>query len=1130
MRLSSPLAALALSALALPATAGERETVHHEIEVRIEPAEHKLVAYDTIMLPEAWRGTDPVTFVLDSALRVSSARGDCVVTEWDPTAAKDDAHGAGDPPPPVPAGWRRWQVRPASGTGPVPAVFRVRYEGAIHHPPVSEGEEYARSFARTRGTIQEDGVVLSGATAWLPRFGDELITFTLEVNLPEGWDAVSQGTRTKHEMVTNGGTAVRRVVRWESPEPMDEAYVIAARFTEYARQAGDVTAQAFLRTPDPNLAAKYLEATAQYLEMYRQLIGPYPFTKFALIENFWETGYGMPSFTLLGPKVIRFPFILHSSYPHEILHNWWGNSVFVDHESGNWCEGLTAYMADHLVQEQRGKGQDYRRNTLQKYRDYAKEGRDFPLREFRSRHSAATEAVGYGKALMMFHMLRRQLGDEAFRGGLITFYRKNRGRRASFDDLREAFEAVADEELGTFFQQWVERTGSARLVLSGVEVRDEGGTLSVLGELEQAQSGAPYALEIPVRVQTAEGATTFMVKSAARRERFELELPARPLELSVDPLFDLFRELDPRETPASIGQIFGDPEVLAVLPAASSGGADVRRYRRLVDGWASPEHEVTFVLDTELDSLPSDRAVWVLGFENRFNGGFADRHMGLSSVEPGLRLEEQELPLRDHCFVIVRPNPENAEQAVGWIVLGPDEATEGLARKLPHYGKYSFLAFEGVEPTNVVKGQWETSESPLVVRWDGGAGSPAPIDRAALAELPPVFSSRALAEHVAWLASPEREGRAPGSAGLAASADYIARAFEAAGLEPGGDDGGWFQDFALAEGPRGAPTRARNVVGILPGSRAEWSDQSIVLGAHFDHLGRGWPDVHAGDEGRIHPGADDNASGVAVLIELARNLAGEGGGSRNLVLVAFSAEEAGRLGSRHYVEHPCFPLSGLRGVINLDTVGRLEGGALQILGTGTADEWQHIFRGCGFVTGIANQIVPGLAESSDQWSFIERGIPGVQIFSGAKDTYHRPSDTAELVDTAGLVQVATFVKEAVVYVLEREEPLTVRIEGTPPVEAQAEAPRSGRRVSFGSVPDYAFQGEGVLISSVTPDSPAARAGVLDGDVLVELDGVEIDGMKAFSDVLKSLEAGQRVVAVLQREGKEVSLEVVVEAR
>ena len=160
---------------------------------------------------------------------------------------------------------------------------------------------------------------------------------------------------------------------------MEEAYLIAAPFTEYTRQAGDVTAMAFLRTPDDALAEKYLEATAQYIEMYRQLIGPYPFDKFALIENFWETGYGMPSFTLLGEKIIRFPFILHSSYPHEILHNWWGNSVYVDWETGNWCEGLTAYMADHLIKEGQRRGAEYRRDTLKSYRSFVTDARDVPV-------------------------------------------------------------------------------------------------------------------------------------------------------------------------------------------------------------------------------------------------------------------------------------------------------------------------------------------------------------------------------------------------------------------------------------------------------------------------------------------------------------------------------------------------------------------------------------------------------------------------------------------------------------------------------------------------------------------------------------------------------------------------------
>ena len=209
-----------------------------------------------------------------------------------------------------------------------------------------------------------------------------------------GWDAVSQGVRVLHNKDEQ-----RTTVRWESPEPQEEIFLVAAKFVEYSKSAGDVSAMVFLRTPDQALAAQYLDATVRYLEMYGKLIGPYPYKKFALIENFYESGFGMPSFTLLGPKVIRLPFIINSSYPHEILHSWWGNSVFPDYEKGNWSEGLTAYLSDHLLKEQQGEGAEYRQTALQKYTDYVSEEKDFPLTAFRSRHSSSSEAIGYGKSL-----------------------------------------------------------------------------------------------------------------------------------------------------------------------------------------------------------------------------------------------------------------------------------------------------------------------------------------------------------------------------------------------------------------------------------------------------------------------------------------------------------------------------------------------------------------------------------------------------------------------------------------------------------------------------------------------------------------------------------------------------------
>jgi hypothetical protein len=390
-----------------------------------------------------------------------------------------------------------------------------------------------------------------------------------------------------------------------------------------------------------------------------------------------------------------------------------------------------------------------------------------------------------------------------------------------------------------------------------------------------------------------------------------------------------------------------------------------------------------------------------------------------------------------------------------------------------------------------------------------------------------------LEEHVAFLSSPELEGRGLGSEGEIKAAVYIAKQFKEAGLLPGGDEDSYYQYFTVKAGPEARPHKIANVIGYLPGSAAAYEGQSVVVGAHYDHLGRGWPDVHSGDEGKIHPGADDNASGVAVLLELAKNFAEQGDPPRTLVFVAFVGEEAGRLGSKHFVSAPGkFAVDSIRSMINLDTVGRLFGKPLTILATGTADEWPQIFRGCTYVSGLPSRNVDEPLDSSDQVSFIEAGIPAVQIFTRAHSDYHRPGDTADKVDYAGLVKIAAFVKEALVYLVTREAPLNSRIEGLPERAAAAHptATASERRVSFGSIPEFAYAGPGVQLSGVMPDSPAEAAGLMEGDIILRIDDRDIADLKQFSMVLKSLKPGQTVRAAVRRGEEAFEVEVIVVER
>jgi Zn-dependent M28 family amino/carboxypeptidase len=317
-----------------------------------------------------------------------------------------------------------------------------------------------------------------------------------------------------------------------------------------------------------------------------------------------------------------------------------------------------------------------------------------------------------------------------------------------------------------------------------------------------------------------------------------------------------------------------------------------------------------------------------------------------------------------------------------------------------------------------------------------------------------------------------------------------------------------------------------NIVGIIPGQRPAWDGQSVVVGAHYDHLGLGWPDVHQGDRGKIHPGADDNASGVAVLLELAQVLGKDWKPDRTVVFVAFSGEEAGRLGSQHYVTHNTrWPVSKSIGMMNLDTVGRLGQKQLQVFGTASAREWPHIFRGAGFVTGVPVQSIAQEWGASDQRSFLDVGIPAVQLSSGPHLDYHRPTDTIDKIDAAGLVKVAAVTREAIVYLAGREEPLNSTL-GSPQDSRSAPS----RRVSLGTVPDFAYDGPGYRIGEIVPGSPAADAGLQAGDVIVQVDQTPIADIRAFANALRTLQPHATVALTIWRGNAEQIIPAQLRAR
>lgn len=1116
--------------------AAAQTPIHHDLSVRVDPGKHSLAGKDQVTIPfqEGSPRAEPLSFLLHRAFHVKVLEPGIEVERVQeftpPSVGQIQFTDDGDKVP-----TDRFILR-GPGEWREPLSLTIEYHGTLYHPVKQLSEEYARSFSETPGLVCEEGVFLCASSYWVPVFSSDLVTFTLRASLPEDWDAVSQGRRVHHSLEEG-----RRIVQWDSPHPVDEIYLVAGRYHEYTRSAGPVTTMVFLRTPEESLASQYLEAAGQYLHLFSRLIGPYPYSKFALVENFWETGYGMPSFTLLGPTVIRFPFILHSSYPHEILHNWWGNGVFVEYSKGNWCEGLTAYLADHLIKEQNNQGEEYRRTCLQKYTDYVRRKDDFPLSSFHSRHSSAEEAVGYGKCMMMFHMLRLELGDNLFLRGLQDFYQAFRFKRASFDDLRKSFEAVSGKNLVRFFDQWVKRTGAPSLLLKEAEAKEVPGKgYELRFTLLQNQWEEPFQMRVPVaiRLRGRDVPLETAVALEKREERFLLSLPGPPVRIDIDPRFDLFRRLDRRETPPALSQMFGAQRVLILLPSRAQG-ALAEGYRTLAEKWAGgTDKNIRIALDTEFEHLPEEGAVWIFGWENAHLAALRSATDGYDFVlgEGECRFGKDMASRENHSIVVAARYPRFQECTLSWLGTEEPAALQGLARKLPHYGKYSFLVFEGKEPSNVAKGQWPVVNSPLRARIEGagegeGGGKSVLPPRKALGYLAPLFSQERLMRHVSFLASDEMKGRGFGTPELDRAAEYIRDRFQEASLKPGGHSGSYFQVWEERGGPENRPAVLRNVIGILLGTRNEWARQSVVVSAHYDHIGLGWPEVHAGDEGKVHNGADDNASGVSVLLELAAVFARERRRPRSIVFVAFTGEEAGRLGSRHFVEtYRLFPPEEAMGNVNLDSVGRLGEKGVILLGAGSAREWPFLFRGSSMVAGIPCESVSKDFGSSDQSSFLEAGVPAVQVFTGAHPDVHRPTDDVEKIDGAGLVKVALLVREAVSYLAEREEPLTSLLsEGQTGTGSSAQA-QSGRNVKTGSIPDFSYSGEGVRIGSVSPGSSAEKAGAMAGDIILKIDDQTVRSLGEYAKALARYSPGDEVTLTVLREGKEINLRLRLEEK
>ncbi|MDA2931853.1 M20/M25/M40 family metallo-hydrolase [Nitrospinae bacterium AH-259-F20] len=742
----------------------------HELSVRLEPRTHRLEATDRLSL-QGLTGGGTLSLLLHKDLSVRSVKAE----------PSGDSLAFSVRPGPD----HRQEVAVSLG-GPftAPEAIVMTYDGVIHDPVrKAQGMTFARGEA-TSGLIGPEGIYLDAQTGWYPDTAEGgLARFSVEASVPEPFRVVTQGRLIKRHQDDG-----RSLSRWSSIIPADGLVLVAGPYRISSKSAGHVVLSTYFLSGSDEAASAYLEAAERYIAFYSELLGPYPFSKFDIVENFFPAGFGMQGFALLEPDVVaQGEQALRPGYlDHEIVHSWWGNYVSAPTGPSNWTEALTTYCADYYWREANeglSAARAWRLRALQKYAVQAKPDKESPLNAPSAKHEETENDVGYVKGAMVFHMLRRQVGDETFWATLRKMVKLFGRGKATWGDFRRHFEAESGKDLHGFFNQWLRRTGGPVLALRKMVVRPSAGGFLVEGTL--AQEGEPYRLAVPVRLEAGGPTKEVTLELAGASVPFAFETNALPRAVAIDPDGHLFRALPPTEVVPSLNALLWDTPALLVVPDV---GQDPlwKLYRKLA-GQAAANSGATVVTPGQVTEERMRASSVLLFGRVRTLARFQPLAAGLP---PWASLEDTTLRVREETFddpsdaaLLVGHNPLNPAHFAG-IYVGFSEAALERASSLFYYGWDSVVAFRAGRP--IARGTTEPPHTPA--RYSAALALARPIARGALME------------HVRALAGPSLRGRFPGTPGDRQVARYITKQLEQAGFEPVADAGknrSWRQPFTL---------------------------------------------------------------------------------------------------------------------------------------------------------------------------------------------------------------------------------------------------------------------------------------------------------------------------------------------
>ncbi len=540
------------------------------------------------------------------------------------------------------------------------------------------------------GMVGPEGIYFPSNAYWYPRQENELALFRAEFKVPGELTSMSEG-----RWVSSDKEGSERIDQWETTKPIDGLNFVASRFHVTKEVYKGINLYTFFFKDDPALTKTYLDKTRYYLDLYTEKLGPYPFSKFAVVENFLPTGYGMPSFTLLGSHVLRLPFIPDTSLGHEIAHSWWGNSVFIDDSFGNWSEALTTYTSDYLYERIKGndKARNFRISKLRGYKNFAPNS-PISLGNFTDATTTASRAIGYNKGTMLFGMLEDTIGKEAFAKGLKLFYTNNRFKSATWNDIRQAFEETTGTDLAWFFNQWVAQPGAPRLSIFDVTIDANKGNRYSIG-LTVEQIRPVYRLNLPVVVTTDNGTKRTIVEIDKKRQTVHIDVDEKPTSIEIDPDYTLFRLLDDDEVPPSFSVFFGDKNGVIIMP--DSGGPK-SKYAPIAELLSKDYgQKIVSYADAEIEEYASQRSILILGSmdENPVNKLVWQYFEDTIQVnQEKVTIAGKSYPRTDSLVGVAIKNPLNPEKNI-CILFGDTDNTLKNGKRLRYFSNKSYVVFQG---------------------------------------------------------------------------------------------------------------------------------------------------------------------------------------------------------------------------------------------------------------------------------------------------------------------------------------------------------------------------------------------------------------------------------------------------